>query len=70
MTSKHWVAFGLLAAMYVLHNDWWLWNDRTLVAGLPVGLAYHVGYMLVTAGVLVVVVRLAWPSDLDAGDSQ
>ena len=66
MSSKQWLAFGLIAAMYVLHNDWWLWSDRTIVAGLPVGLGYHVLYMIVSAGVLAVVVRLAWPTHLDS----
>ena len=65
MSSKQWLAFGLLATMYVLHNDWWFWSDTTIVAGLPIGLAYHVAYMLVTAIVLVVVVGLAWPKHLD-----
>ncbi|NKB89608.1 MAG: DUF3311 domain-containing protein [Acidobacteria bacterium] len=70
MSSKHWLALGLIAAMYLLHNDWWLWNDSSLVAGVPVGLAYHVGYMMVSAVVLTAVVKLAWPSDLDSGDDQ
>jgi hypothetical protein len=65
MSSKHWLAAGLLGAMYVLHNDWWFWADSRLVAGLPIGLAYHLAYMVVTAAVLVVVVELAWPQHLD-----
>jgi hypothetical protein len=65
MSSKQWRAVGLLATMYVLHNDWWLWSNSTIVAGLPVGLGYHVLYMLVTAVVLAIVVRLAWPTHLD-----
>jgi hypothetical protein len=70
MSSKHWIAAGLLATMYVLHNDWWLWSDSRIVAGLPIGLVYHMTYMLVTAGVLVVAVRLAWPNHLDAEDNR
>ena len=70
MSTKRWAAYGLLAAMYLLHNDWWLWNNSTLVAGMPAGLAYHVGYMLVTAAVLAFVVRAAWPTHLDQGDDQ
>jgi|AP95_1055475.scaffolds.fasta_scaffold415544_1 hypothetical protein len=66
MSSKKWAAFGLLAVMYVLHNDWWLWSDSTIIAGLPVGLGYHVLYMILTALVLVIVVRLAWPTHLDS----
>jgi hypothetical protein len=70
MSISRWPAFGLLALLYVLHNDWWLWSDRSLVAGLPVGLAYHVVYMIVTAGALAFLVRSAWPSHLDVEDDQ
>ena len=66
MSSKQWLAVGLLAAMYVLHNDWWLWGDRRFIGGLPVGLVYHVLYMVVTALVLTIVVHLAWPTHLDS----
>lgn len=43
---------GLLAMLYVLHNDWWLWDDSQLVLGLPVGLLYHLVFCLVSASVL------------------
>ncbi len=70
MSSKQWLAIGLLVTMYVLHNDWWFWSDSSLIAGLPIGLAYHVVYMVVTALVLGAVVRLAWPTHLDSGDER
>ena len=66
MSGKGWAAFGLLAVLYVLHNDWWQWNDTSMVGGVPIGLAYHVGYMLVTAVALSIAVRFAWPHHLDA----
>lgn len=43
---------GLLAMLYVLHNDWWFWDDSQLVLGLPVGLLYHLVFCLVSASVL------------------
>lgn len=44
-----------------LHQDFWLWSDATLLFGfVPYGLAYHVAFSLVTAGLWVVVVRSAW----------
>ncbi len=70
MSSKQWLAFGLLAAMYVFHNDWWLWGDSRIVAGLPIGLGYHVLYMIVSALVLTIVVRLAWPTHLDSEEDR
>ena len=51
----------LLVALFVLHQDVWLWRDGRLVLGLPVGLAYHVAYCLAAALVLGRAVRWAWP---------
>ena len=52
---------ALLAALFLLHQDVWLWRDGRLVLGLPVGLAYHVAYCLAAALVLGRAVRWAWP---------
>jgi hypothetical protein len=52
---------ALLVALFLLHQDVWLWRDGRLVLGLPVGLAYHVAYCLATALVLGRAVRWAWP---------
>ena len=61
----------LLAVLLLgaLHQDFWLWSDATLVLGfIPSGLAYHVAFSIVTAGLWVVVVRTAWPSASHADD--
>jgi hypothetical protein len=62
---KIWV-FLLVAGLYVLHQDFWNWNDvEPLVFGiLPIGLAYHVAYSLVTALVMWALVKWAWPGHL------
>ena len=54
MTKRSWSAllYAALAALYLLHNDLWLWNDPTLVLGLPVGLTFHVAFCVATAAVL------------------
>ena len=57
--------YAALVAAYLLHNDLWLWEDARLVAGLPVGLAYHAGFCLVVAGLMALLVRYAWPADGD-----
>lgn len=51
-----------LLILFVLHNDIWLWNDGSLVLGLPVGLTYHVLYCLATTALMGLLVRHAWPS--------
>jgi len=55
------VLYAALFVLFLLHNDFWLWNDTRIVAGLPVGLTYHVVYCLVTAVLLGLLVTRAWP---------
>ena len=57
-----------LAALYLLHNDLWLWNDPRLVLGLPVGLVYHVAFCVATSVVLTLLVVYAWPEHLEVPD--
>jgi uncharacterized membrane protein len=57
----------LLAALlllFVLHNDFWQWDDATPLWGLPVGLTYHIVYCIVAALVMWLLVRFAWPEEL------
>lgn len=58
----------LVVTFYLLHQDFWFWNSATpLVFGfLPIGLFYHLAYTLVVAGVMWLLVQLAWPSHLEA----
>jgi len=59
------LAWVILLAL--LHHDFWWWNDPSLVAGgVPVGLAWHVLYSLVTAITCYVATRIAWPSAWEA----
>jgi uncharacterized oligopeptide transporter (OPT) family protein len=62
--------YAALATLYLLHNDLWLWNDPSLVLGLPVGLVYHVVFCLATSAVLALLVTYAWPDDLEVADSE
>lgn len=57
---------AVVVLFLVLHQDAWNWADPHLVAGaLPAGLAYHVAYSLLAAGVMAFLVRVAWPPGLD-----
>ena len=62
--SRH-LVYILLGILYLLHNDLWLWDDGRLVAGLPAGLVYHVGFCAAAAGMLYLLVTRAWPAHLD-----
>jgi Protein of unknown function (DUF3311) len=68
VNKKTWTGllYAALLVLYLLHNDLWLWDDATLVFGLPVGLIYHVGFSLATGAVLTLLVLKAWPDHLDA----
>jgi len=61
------VAWLVVAAIYVLHQDLWFWRAaRPLVFGfLPIGLAYHAAYTIAVSVVLAWLVRRHWPSHLD-----
>lgn len=63
--KKRGLLYLALVALYLLHNDLWLWNDSRLVLGLPAGLAYHVGFAIATSIVLTLLVIYAWPDHLD-----
>jgi len=61
--------FLIIAAIIlaVLHQDFWNWDNGTLVFGfMPVGLAYHACYSLLAAGLWALAVRFAWPHRLEA----
>ncbi len=56
----------LVAAVVCLHQDFWLWSDRTLLLGfLPVGFAWHLAYCLLAAAAMALLVRFAWPAHLE-----
>ena len=56
-----------LVVLMVLHHDWWLWSDGTLLFGfLPVGLAYHAGISLAAGILWAVAVFYAMPEVFEA----
>ncbi len=61
----------MVAAVYLLHQDSWNWKKaEPLVFGfLPVGLAYQACYSILAAIMMAVLVRFAWPKDLEEADS-
>jgi uncharacterized protein DUF3311 len=58
---------SIVVAVYVLHQDVWFWrNARPLVFGfLPIGLFYHAAFCLLCSAVMMLLVKFAWPLDLD-----
>ena len=67
---KSLLLFLLIAAVYVLHQDFWNWRvaDPLVFGFLPIGLAYHAGYSVLAALMMAILVKAAWPKHLeDAG---
>ena len=66
-----WLAFAFVAALYVLHQDFWFWRDaRPLVFGfLPIGLFYHAAFTVACTAAMWLLVRAAWPAHLE-GDTE
>jgi Protein of unknown function (DUF3311) len=62
------MAVTIVAGLYALHQDFWWWRDaRPLVFGaLPIGLFYHAAFTVATSVALAILVRLIWPSHLEA----
>ncbi len=60
------VLWSLVALLVVLHQDYWQWDNDTLVWGfLPYTLAYHAGISLAAAGVWVFATCYCWPQEPD-----
>ena len=62
-----WVLAVAVAALYLLHQDIWFWDvAQPLVFGfLPVGLFYHAVYSVAIALFMILLVRVAWPAELE-----
>ena len=67
MKLKTCLLLVLVAAIYVLHQDFWNWKQaHPLIFGfLPIGLAYHAGYSILAAAMMAVLVRTVWPKHLE-----
>jgi hypothetical protein len=63
---------ALVAAIYVLHQDFWNWKkaDPLILGFLPIGLAYQAGYSILAALLMAVLVKTAWPKHLEDVQSE
>lgn len=60
----------LILAVFCLHQDFWNWQNGGLVFGLlPIGLAYQAAHAIVSACLMAVLVKFAWPAELDRFES-
>ncbi len=59
-----------VAALYVLHQDFWFWNTPRVFGYLPfgvlpIGLFYHGLFSVLAALLMWALVKFAWPSHLE-----
>jgi hypothetical protein len=64
---KKFLLTAMIGVVYLLHQDFWNWKraEPLLFGFLPVGLAYHAGFSILAAIMMGVLVKFAWPRDLE-----
>lgn len=68
---NRYVIWGALLLLVVLHQDYWQWNNASLLFGfLPYTLAYHAALSLLAAAVWWVAATFFWPEDLEFQDPE
>ncbi len=56
----------LVAVLFVVHQDFWWWDDAALVFGfLPIGLYYHALFSIAAGLTWAAAVRWAWPEHIE-----
>lgn len=63
--KKKAVYFAIIV-LAILHQDFWFWDDATLVFGfMPIGLAYHALYSIVAGLIWFLALTYAWPHEVE-----
>ncbi|MAG58621.1 MAG: hypothetical protein CMJ83_20215 [Planctomycetes bacterium] len=56
------MAWGFVAVVAILHFDFWLWTDKSLLFGfLPVGLGFQMLISILAGIAWALVIKYAWP---------
>lgn len=56
----------LVILLVILHQDFWFWENETLVFGfMPIGLFYHACISIAAGTVWFMACQFAWPENLD-----
>ncbi len=64
---KRTTLYALLLVLFLVHQDFWLWDDSTLLLGfLPLGLAYHAAFCVATSLLMYLLVLYCWPHEAEA----
>jgi len=53
---------AMVVLLIILHQDFWYWDDPTLVGGIvPIGLAFHACLSMAAAFTWFLATKFAWP---------
>ncbi|MCP4848078.1 MAG: hypothetical protein GY899_09060 [Verrucomicrobiaceae bacterium] len=59
------IIVGLAILLGILHQDFWNWDDPSLVFGfMPIGLFYHACFSLAAVVLWLFAIKYAWPTKL------
>ena len=61
---------GAFAVLVALAVPWFLWRDATVVAGLPLWVWWHVGWMVVAAATFAAFADRAWGLGIETGSRE
>ncbi|MFC7201521.1 DUF3311 domain-containing protein [Halospeciosus flavus] len=68
MVTRSAVGWGVVFAVLVaLAIPWFMWGDTTVVAGLPVWLWWHVGWLALTSVAFALFARRDWGTFVGVG---
>lgn len=63
------VIWTLVAILIIVHQDFWYWEDDTLVFGfMPIGLLYHAGISMAAGFTWWLATMFAWPKVLEEAE--
>lgn len=70
MNRTHWMLSIWVLIVFALHQDIWNWqrSGPLWLEMLPPGLTYHLGYSVLAAITMALLVKFAWPAELEAED--
>jgi hypothetical protein len=69
--TPRYLVWTAVIALMILHQDFWLWDNKSLLFGfLPVGLAYHMAFSLCAGLIWALAVKFAWPEHIEQWASE
>lgn len=63
--------WSIVVILFVVHQDFWWWDDKTLVFNfLPIGLFYHALFSVAAGLTWALANKFAWPDHIEEWASE